>query len=195
MRIPFLHSVAASAEQIVDRVLCVGGAVLFSQFPEFMQQYLQRLEGHLDEARLQLAGLKDTAAQSGATIDQLVANAAASSDPLMQRLGILVKGTAGRVDQLAAADDALRHASLVAKPFVFFLHLEPAIARATWSIFRPAVPTTLEGLVYAGVGMLAVLALYHGGVRYPVRRAWEARAAAKKGASPVRSEGSDPGRG
>ena len=162
---------------IVDRLLCVAGAVLFSQRPEFIQQYLQRLEGHLDEARLQLDRLKETASQSGATVGELAANAAASPDPLMQRLGILVRETAGRVDQLAADDDALRHASLLARPFVFLVHVEPSVARATWSIFRPAVPTTIEGLVYACVGMLAMLALYHGGVRYPVRRAWHARAA------------------
>jgi len=177
MRLPLIHSAAAAAGQFLDRLLCVAGAVLFSQMPEFMQQYLQRLEGHLDEARLQLDRLKEAAAQSGATVDQLVANAAASADPLMQRLGILVTETSSRVTQLSVADDALRHATTLARPFVFFAHLDPAIARATLKIFRPAVPTTLEGLAYACAGMLAVLALYHGCVRYPLRRAWALRSA------------------
>ena len=30
-------------DSLIDRILCVLGAVLFSQGPEFMQQYLQRL--------------------------------------------------------------------------------------------------------------------------------------------------------
>ena len=55
-----------------------GGA--FSQLPEFMQQYLQRLEGHLDEARLALERFKDAAAQSGMSLDQLVAGAVQNPD-------------------------------------------------------------------------------------------------------------------
>ena len=47
---PFL----SAGEKLFDRALCVVGAILFSQLPEFFQQYLQRLGGHLDEARRQL---------------------------------------------------------------------------------------------------------------------------------------------
>ena len=31
-----------SLDSLIDRALCVAGAVLFSQAPEFFQQYLQR---------------------------------------------------------------------------------------------------------------------------------------------------------
>ena len=45
-----LHSVFSAGDSLIDRLLCVAGAVLCSQLPEFIQQYLQRLGGHLDEA-------------------------------------------------------------------------------------------------------------------------------------------------
>ena len=48
-------------ETLFDRVLCVGGAVTVSQAPEFIQQYLQRLGGRLDEARRQLSQFDDVA--------------------------------------------------------------------------------------------------------------------------------------
>jgi hypothetical protein len=80
-----------------------------------------------------------------------------------------------RVDALATADAAIRDASIFSRPFVFLRHVDFSIARATGSVFKPAVPTTVEGMLYAGFGMLLILALYHGAVRYPVRRAWRRR--------------------
>jgi hypothetical protein len=39
--------------------------------------------------------------------------------------------------------------------------MDPNIARATLDDFRPAVPLTAEGLVYAGLGLLVALLLLH----------------------------------
>ncbi len=167
-----IRSASAGLERLLDRVLCVLGAVIFSQLPEFMQQYLQRLEGHLDEARLQLERFREAASQSGMTLDQLVAGSGQNPDPSMGRLGGVVRSLIARVDDLASADAAFRHASMWSRPFVFAAHLDPGIAKATWVIFRPAVPTTLEGLLYAGVGMVVILSTYHLCVRGPVARAF-----------------------
>ena len=160
----------AGVERLLDRVLCVLGAVVFSQLPEFMQQYLQRLGGHLDEARLALDRLKAVAAQSGLALGDLRAGAAALPEGPAGRLAGLVRASFARVDELAGAESAIRHASAWSRPFVFAAHLDPAIAKATWAVFRPAVPTTAEGAMYAGAGIVAALAAYHLGVRGPVAR-------------------------
>lgn len=170
-----IRSVLSAVESVLDRVLCVLGALLFSQVPEFIQQYLQRLGGHVDEARRQLERLRTAAEQSGLTLDQLSAHAAANSDPAVVRLGSVVGQAAGRVDSLAAAEQAIRGASAFARPFVFMRELDPAIARSTLAVFKPAMPTTLEGLAYAIFGMLALLAIYHFGLKTPIRRAWRRR--------------------
>ena len=39
-----LRPLMRAGSKLIDRVLCVAGAVLFSQLPEFFQQYLQRLQ-------------------------------------------------------------------------------------------------------------------------------------------------------
>ena len=75
-----------------------------------------------------------------------------------------------RVDELQAAQNAIVTASIWERPFVFLRNVDSDIARATWQIFKPAVPTTIEGLVYAGIGMLVLLLVYHAGVRYPITR-------------------------
>jgi hypothetical protein len=174
---PIIRSVSEGAEGLLDRVLCVVGAVLFSQVPEFMQQYLQRLEGHLDEARLAVAKFKDAAAQAGMTLDQLVNSASQNPDPAMGKLGGVVHGAVARVDTLAASDAALRGASTLTRPFVFFAHADWGIARATLSIYRPAVPTTFEGFVYSAVGIVVVVGFYHLVIRRPIVRHLRRRAA------------------
>jgi hypothetical protein len=164
---------------LLDRALCVFGAVAFSQVPEFIQQYLQRLGGHLDEARRQLMQFQQTAAQSGLTLDRLIAQTGANPDPAVAKLGEVMTRTITRVDTLETAQAAIQNASLWSRPFAFLHHVDPAIARATWSIFRPAVPTTFEGLVYALLGMLALLATFHLGIKYPIARARARRAAGR----------------
>lgn len=168
-----------AVEGLLDRALCVVGAVLFSQLPEFMQQYLQRLGGHLDEARRQLLQFQHTAAQSGLTLDQLIGQTNANADPAVARLGGVMTAASARVDALQAAQSAIQHASLWNRPFVFLRYLDPAIAHATWTIFKPAVPTTVEGLAYALLGMLFLLGTYHLGVRYPIKRVAKRRAEAR----------------
>ena len=152
-------------DSLIDRILCVLGAVLFSQGPEFMQQYLQRLGGHLDEARRQLAVFQQTATQSGLTLDQFITQTAANADPAVAKLGGVMSAAADRVDTLSSAHEALLHASLWERPFVFLGHLDAGIARATVTVYQPAVPTTAEGLVYALTGMLVFLAFYHFGLK------------------------------
>jgi hypothetical protein len=162
----------SAGASLVDRILCVLGAVLFSQAPEFMQQYLQRLGGHLAEARRQLAQFEEIAKQAGKNVHELAAQYAANADPAVVSMGKLVNDTELRVNTLASAEAAIRDASVWSRPFVFLRNLDWEIARGTENIFKPAVPTTTEGLSYGLIGVIAILALYHGLVSPLVRRLW-----------------------
>ncbi len=164
------QSLLGAGEGLLDRVLCVFGAVVFSQAPEFMQQYAQRLGGHLDEARRQLRQFQETAQQSGLTLERFIAQTSTNSDTAVAKLGGVMSQSLTRVDTLESAQSALQNASLWSRPFVFLKHLDSSIAQATWSVFKPAVPTTAEGLVYAVCGMLTLIAIYHLGIKYPIVR-------------------------
>jgi hypothetical protein len=48
-------------------------------------------------------------------------------------------------------------------------NLDMDIAGGTWAVFKPAVPVTLEGLVYAAVGMVLALVIYQGAIVAPCR--------------------------
>jgi hypothetical protein len=79
----------------------------------------------------------------------------------------------------------MQGASLWSRPFVFLRDADAAIARGTWTIFKPAVPTTVEGLVYAVFGMLVLIGIYHLGIKYPIARARDRRAAGRATPQPV----------
>lgn len=178
-----LRPLFRAGEGFLDRVLCVLGAVAFCQLPEFIQQYLQRLGGRLDEARRQLAEFEAVARQSQLTLPQFIERTSSNADDAVSKLGGVMQDAIARVDELAAAETALRTASLWEKPFVFFAHLDPSIAYATLDVYRPAVPATAEGLVYAAGGMITILCVYHGCIRYPITASLRKRAARRLAAS------------
>lgn len=179
------RALLGAVDGLLDRALCVIGAVAFSQVPEFIQQYLQRLGGHLDEARRQLRQFQQAAMQASLTLDRLIAQTSANADPAVARLGDVMTRAITRVDTLETAQSAIQNASLWSRPFALLHHVDPTVARATWTIFQPAVPTTVEGLVYALFGMLTLLAVYHLGIKFPIARARARRGAGGPPAYPV----------
>jgi len=164
--------VAKSGEAVVDRVLCVVGAVVFSQAPEFMQQYLQRLGGSLDEARRIVGEYENAARHAGKTLVEYIAYTNAHADHAVAPLGGVMENAVARMNDLAAAQAALQDASVFTRPFAFFAHVDAQIAKNTWGVFKPAVPTTVEGLVYALAGIGVILGIYYGCVRAPVLACW-----------------------
>lgn len=169
------RALLGAGDGVLDRVLCVLGAIVFSQGPEFMQQYLQRLGGHLDEARRHLLQFEKVAEQSGLSLERLIQQTNANADPAVAKLGGVMDAAAERVAELEAAQQAILHAAVWERPVAFLRHVDADIAQATWAIYKPAVPTTVEGLVYAAIGMAVLLALYHVGLRYPAVRLARAR--------------------
>lgn len=165
-------------EGFVDRAVCVLGAVFAAQAPEFFQQYLQRLGGHLAEARRHLAAFEQAAQAAGKSWTQFVADTLANPDAGLAKLGGTMRDTAERVADLTAAHAALLEASVWSRPWAFFTHLDGGIARATAAIYRPAVPTTAEGAVYAVIGMSLAFGLWSLLIRHPLRRALSPRPAA-----------------
>ena len=167
-----MKKIALSGGAFLDRALCVIGAVLFSQAPEFMQQYAQRLGGHLDEARNYLVQYEKLARDASLSLNDYIAHINASSDPAIARIGKVISDLVERVQTLADAQAALQNASVFTKPFAFFSHMDTQIAQNTWGAFKPAVPTTIEGLVYAAIGVAVTLLIYHGCIRFPIGFIW-----------------------
>jgi hypothetical protein len=147
---------------LFDRIFSVGGAIVFSQFPQFMQQYTQRLSGHLSELDLQVKLMQNAAEASSLSLNAYIQKFLQSnSEPAFNRQGEIMQQVMDRFQNLSAALKSFQDASLYKRPFVFITHLNGDIAGDTWTTFQPGIPTTLEGLVYAFVGMLAGIIFFY----------------------------------
>ncbi len=147
---------------ILDRVFVVLGVFLFSQFPMFVQQYTQRLAGHLDEVRWYLQRLEAIAVEHGMAITSYVQQFVKSSEPLMVSQGHLMEEMVERSHRLGQALEQLQSASLFTKPWVFFRYVDFSIAKNAFQQFEPGFVTSLEGIIYALVGLLFGYLFYQG---------------------------------
>lgn len=132
----------------------LSGAAGLSQFPEFSQQYTQRLGGAVDELRLFVEEFDADAAKVG-----LGREAALSELGSAGALGVAraetMRRTIDRYARLEAALVDLQNAG----PFMRAYHVthfnDRDIAEAALQEFKPAVPLTFEGAVFSGAGLVA----------------------------------------
>ena len=159
--------------RIANSVAAIAGAGLASQFPAFYLQYVQRLGGHLDHARLGGERIGTAANALGMSVDELLGKFLTNTDPVFRALGELHVQTVSDVGRLGAAEAAMISATALERPFALATHFDWAIADGVWRAFEPAVPLSFEGLIYTGIGMafgLAALAAVQWAVRWRSRR-------------------------
>lgn len=148
------------------------GAAGFSQFPEFSQQYIQRLSGAVDELSRVVAEFDaDGAAlglSRGEALDQLAQGGAFGAE----RARTMEK-TMARQMRLSSDLAALRDASPFVRASQPVRFADSEIAARTYEDFKPAVPLTVEGVVFAGAGFFAgfvVIGALLALLRLPFRR-------------------------
>ena len=139
-----------------------GGGAL-AQFPEFYQQYLQRLAGRMDELRQRTQEIATDAAAQGLEVQAYIARFLDSpAHALEGERMVQAMESAQRTD---SALRALSQADTWQQLPLFLRHLDPALARDAGSLFQPALPLTLAGVVYALVGAVAGALLLVGAIK------------------------------
>lgn len=149
----------------------VSGAVALSQFPEFSQQYLQRLAGKVDALTEVAAAFDATATTNGMTRE--AALLALAGTPVLEDQQADMRAVLDRQARLAGNLATLRNASPLARLAMPQRFGDLETLRATYADFKPAIPATTEGAITAGIGYaggwLAVGGLF-GGLGRLVRR-------------------------
>jgi hypothetical protein len=144
------------------------GGAAFSQFPEYYAHYVQRLGGRIDQARLRAEEIREDAAAKGLSVEDYIENFLDSAPHSLE--GARMSESIFQLDRMEAAYNALREAPVMQRPFTFVEHMNTGLVEATLGDFKPALPLTPEGLVYAGCGALAGLILIFGSRRVLRRR-------------------------
>ncbi len=128
----------------------VCGAVALSQFPEFSQQYLQRLAGKVDALTAVAVQFDATAARNNLTRD--AALGAMTGAPVLTDQQTDMRATLALQAQLADNLATLRAATPLARLTMPQRLGDLDTLQATYADFRPAVPATTEGAITAGIG-------------------------------------------
>jgi hypothetical protein len=149
---------------------------LFSQAPEFQQQYRQRLGGALDEVRREIDRFDLDARAVGVTPDVAIERLRTNPDEIARRRAAAELDLIARGARLTRQQRVFETESVIGRLTTLAADYDPDLAVGTWKAFRPAVPTTLDGAAAAlfgtGIGLfLVILARLTGrGLRWPFRR-------------------------
>ncbi|KGJ98720.1 DUF2937 family protein [Thalassotalea sp. ND16A] len=140
----------------LDRVLFAINMVVAMQLPGFIQQYGQRLAGHLDEAKYQLANYQYIADQHyQGDIQLLVKRYQTNSDPGINAAGDLVFELIERISLLTAQVEHLFNRNFFSKIYYFIIEIDLAVAQATLRDYQLSIPldkaSLLIGFVFAVV--------------------------------------------
>ncbi len=149
--------------RILNGLAAIVGAGSLAQFPAFFQQYLQRLGGMLDQARLDVARLLKDAQSQGLSLDAYLEELRATGSSAAAGTADRELARVDTVNDLESAYNALTLSGPLERPLNFARHLDPKVAEETLKAFEPAVPVTVEAMIYAGCGMLVALLLLAGG--------------------------------
>lgn len=150
----------------------LAGAAGLSQFPEFSQQYTQRLGGAVDELARVVEEFDRDAGAVGMS-RQAALSDLSQSGAFGERRSQTITRTIARHRDLSADLGALRAAGPFTRASQIAHLSDPQIARAAWQDFKPAAPLTFEGAVFGGTGFLAgslALSVLIGVLRLPFRR-------------------------
>jgi len=125
-----------------------------AQGPAFVQAYLQRLGGHIDEARRTVFELREGAISR-----------AVPDDVARERL---LDAFVARLADLEASRDAIVNAHPLLRPVIMTQQADRDIASATAQAFTPAMPLDPSSLIYAAIGLVIGWAVWEL-AQWPVR--------------------------
>lgn len=159
----------------------IGGLALattLSQFPEYAQQYTQRLGGAVDELRVIAEEFDRAAAEGGLDRQAALQRFNASNDDFLAGRGNSMSATFQRYDMLSATLAQIEGAGPVERLQSLPAYLDSDIGRRTLENYKPAIPVTMEGVLYAGGGFILGYLVLSGLIRLigmPLRRSGRIR--------------------
>lgn len=156
----------------ITLAFAAGGLALFSQAPEFTQQYRQRLGGAVEELKVVVADFDRDASKSSLKREEALNEMMKSPTPFSRDRGRSMSGTLARFENLSQQLQGMDRADSVTRPLLVLRAPDLQVVQGAWRSFTPAVPLNTPGLVYGGIGalILALLARMGIGSARAVRR-------------------------
>ncbi len=157
------------------RALCLvgglAGAAGLSQFPEFSQQYVQRLAGQVDALTVVVKEFDASALAEGMGREEALQDLSGSDFQLRHQADM--RAMFARHARLADNLTVLQAASPLQRLILPHRMADGPTVQEVWSDFTPAVPVSTAGAAAAGAGFVggwATLAALLGALAMPFRR-------------------------
>jgi hypothetical protein len=145
---------------LFDRILFTLSFILGVQAPEFMQQYIQRLAGHLDEAKHQLQQFQIIAdIQFNGNLNLMVARYQANTDTAIAQTGGVISAMNDRVISFSNQLSQLQNHDYTTSLYHFVRQIDLTMARATLDDFQLAVPIEVGALLTGAIFAVTILLL------------------------------------
>ncbi|MEM9855226.1 MAG: DUF2937 family protein [Pseudomonadota bacterium] len=157
--------------RIVAMACGLTGAAGMSQFPEFAQQYLQRLAGKVDQLESQVAEIDASAASFQMSRDEYLADLGTSRTGA--EAARKAEGEITLFQRLGDNVDAFREAGPFGRLVQAYRVADVDLAQRTFGDYKPALPLTAEGAAFAGLGFAAgygIWSMIWGLLGWPIRR-------------------------
>lgn len=146
--------------QWLERLIAIPTALLAAQFPQFFQQYMHELSGHVAELNYQMSILQKSAEIAQKPLPALIQKFLANSDPDIHHQGAVMQGVIERLQDFSQAMQSLQHAGLLGKPFLFIRYFDVGIVADTWTHFQLGINFSVESMVYLVLGLFFGHGLY-----------------------------------
>jgi hypothetical protein len=148
----------ALINNILDRCFFTASFIIGVQLPEFMQQYQQRLAGHLNEAQLQLAQFEVIAQQHfDGNLITMITRYKNNSEASIISTGELIERLSTRVEYLNTHLEQINATDYLSRLYQFIWHLDKQIAAGTVESFSMAIPLELNALATGATLAIAAL--------------------------------------
>ena len=145
---------------LFDRILFTLSFILGVQAPEFMQQYIQRLSGHLDEASHQLKQFQTIAdMQFNGDLNLMVERYQDNTDTAIVQTGGVIGAMNERVTGFQFQLSQLENPDYTTQLYNFFCQIDLVMARATLNDFQLAIPIEIGALLTGAIFAITVLLL------------------------------------
>ena len=134
-------------------ILGIAGALVASQGPEFTAHYMQNLNGRVAELETIVERFDSDIANFGYTREQAIEQCKLATD-LFDALCSSYRSAIERYTYLKTHLAALSSVEDHVRPLILARSYDPEIAEAVRENYEPAVPTTLNGGLYAAGGFV-----------------------------------------
>ena len=130
------------------------GGVLGSQFPEFAQQYRQRLGGALAELDAIVDQFDADAARNNLTREAALDTYDNAREPFLRDQGQSMTEVLARYERLFQQKVRLEAAPELLRPIVMLNQPDTRTFGGVWTDYRAAVPVTVSGFLWAALGFI-----------------------------------------